>query len=859
MKRACLILVFWLTATVIGFSQAISIDVDDEPLNRVLYGLGLEISFDDRAMSMYSISADLTFENPEKALLWLLKDKPFRFEKIGNVFVIVPVGSRQQETDITPFQETRREWFVFRGTVVSQNTGEPLEYATVSLLDNQNRPLTSGITDDNGRFTIQTLYIPSKIKISYLGYETLLREIDNLNGELGRFPLQETAIVLDDAIVTADNRRSEISRSTYTVTQQMRYGVENAMELLDKIPGAFYDRSSSTARLNYQANVLLLVDGVQQAHAYLNHLSPDRIHAIEVIYALSGRFVSDDYAGIIHFILKKDYTGYDLHASNALSLNLSKTAENNRLTEFRPSVGFIYTTRKLNFFGMYGYDRENRFLQSSKYVKFTVSELTSIPDGHPNNAFENETHTFSGGLNYHINPYQLVGIQADYKAGNTSTSQAYTMRQTDYAQNQYRTFSDVAENEISAYAFTGALFYQGQVSNRLRLFGDFSYNYYYNDMKNEYCQDITSGYRDVDLWNEFKDQTNLNTEAKYNLSDRLTAEAGYANIWRQYASKSIQGKGFLDYSEHRNKAFVYLTWYFSKKGGLKSGVAIEHIRQRSQDIETGYLRTLPFLRVDYTFNRKASVAVGYATGQTYPSLFQLSPIPIVIDTFLTHISNPTLKSAVRRQVFAELTLWNRLKIMPQFNYISDGVSEVYDRLEYRLYRLFDNVNYREYSLHASYDQLIGTNFRLKNTVMFYHNEALHNGIRSALNGWIFHFEADYYHRRSSSGIQAGYYRNMRMNMRWQGYQMSEKDYWCLTARKELWNNRISLALSYIPPLDFGVRHDRLNEMNTPLYTEKTAMNLRSYNQMLLLKVSIRFERGGVKPAETRTDRKVNER
>ena len=89
--------------------------------------------------------------------------------------------------------------------------------------------------------------------------------------------------------------------------------------------------------------------------------------------------------------------------------------------------------------------------------------------------------------------------------------------------------------------------------------------------------------------------------------------------------------------------------------------------------------------------------------------------------------------------------------------------------------------------------------------------------------------------------------------------MSDKDYWCVTARKELWQNRISVMLAYIPPVPFGVRYYPVKAMDTPDYKEKTTLNLQSYNQMLMLKVSLRLERGGSKPAENRKDYRLNER
>ena len=56
------------------------------------------------------------------------------------------------------------------------------------------------------------------------------------------------------------------------------------------------------------------------------------------------------------------------------------------------------------------------------------------------------------------------------------------------------------------------------------------------------------------------------------------------------------------------------------------------------------------------------------------------------------------------------------------------------------------------------------------------------------------------------------------------------------------------------PIAFGMRYDRIKNIDTPLYKENTTQNFESYNQMLLLKVSFRFERGGSKSVESTSNR-----
>ena len=59
--------------------------------------------------------------------------------------------------------------------------------------------------------------------------------------------------------------------------------------------------------------------------------------------------------------------------------------------------------------------------------------------------------------------------------------------------------------------------------------------------------------------------------------------------------------------------------------------------------------------------------------------------------------------------------------------------------------------------------------------------------------------------------------------------------------------------------EIGIRYSNIKELDTSYYKEKTILNLESYNQMLLLKVSIRFDKGGYKPAEIQTNKKQMER
>jgi hypothetical protein len=838
-------LLFLLIASSQISAQSVSLDVRGKPLNKVLKMLNLEISFDDGAMSEYSITASKSFDNPEEALHWLFLDKPFTVEKVRNVFVIVPdnVG------DLTVNAKTlANQRYIFFGTVTDSATLVKLEYATVCLLNADSKIIAAGITDSNGTFHIETGTMPDVLKISYVGYKTLVGKIEHQDGNMGELRLSGSEIELPETVKTA----RMVSRQylvNYEVTPQMRNGAANAMELLNRIPNVYYDVLTDEILVNQQNNVLLLVDGVPHTQKYLKHLAPERVQAIEVVHASSGRFVSDDYAAIVQFNLKKDYTGIDINLSHKTVYNL--TEGNSGFTESSPDVGIIYTANRFNFFGAYSNNSEKQAMYSTKALTYNEFQLISFPENSPNDLSSYGSNTLNGGVNYQVAERQLIGAQVDYSSGNASTHQVFKMRPADKIANPTSMIVNTTEIEAEYQNVSAALTYQGQINNRLTLYSDFTYNYYRNDIVNGYNQNDYMNYYTENEYDEYKNHTVFNVESRYAISSRLSLESGYSNIWRMYGSQSSQGRGFLDYHEYRNKAFAYFSFFQSDRFWLKTGIAIENIKIKGNHARNDYLRVLPTVQANYKINQDARLMFNYSANQSYPALYRLSPMNLVIDTFLTQIGNPSLKSALKHQIFCELTLWNKIKVSPKLVYIDDDVSEVYEKKEFKLYRTFKNIRTREYSIQASYNQAFGDCLRTKNALLYYYDEVMDEGIFNSLNGWTLQSEIYYYNQRKAAGVQVGYYRNMRKSILRQGFQMQNRDYWCVSLQKELWHNRISAALTYIPPLSLGVRYDRAKQMETPIYCEKTVTDMSSQKQMLVLKVNIRFERGSVKPVDKR--------
>lgn len=162
--RAILIIILVSYSIIPLYGQEIKVDFKNEPLNRVLTWVrdnyGIELSFDDRALSKHIVSVNRSFSSYEELLSFLIKDTGFKFEKSGTTFLIYPFRKDESEN-------TERK-YIITGRVIDRNTSEALPFSHISI----NKEWT--VTDFKGNFSFSSetdsLF---ELKVSYLGYYIL--------------------------------------------------------------------------------------------------------------------------------------------------------------------------------------------------------------------------------------------------------------------------------------------------------------------------------------------------------------------------------------------------------------------------------------------------------------------------------------------------------------------------------------------------------------------------------------------------------------------------------------------------------------------------------------------------------------
>ena len=155
------------------------------------------------------------------------------------------------------------------GQVVDGATKKPLELVNVLLQKSADSTLVAGIaTDRSGKFTFEdvregTYYC----RISIVGYAVKMTvpiriDASHRNANLGKIALRETAVSLDEVLVTREKALQNVSvdRKVYNVDQDLMSKSGSASDLLQNIPSVEVDIDGNVS-LRGSSNVLMLING----------------------------------------------------------------------------------------------------------------------------------------------------------------------------------------------------------------------------------------------------------------------------------------------------------------------------------------------------------------------------------------------------------------------------------------------------------------------------------------------------------------------------------------------------------------------------------------------------------------------
>ena len=205
--------------------------------------------------------------------------------------------------------------FIITGKVIDKETNQPLEYATITL-KNDNRPDTiqGGITDAEGKFSIESFPGQYDIDIEFISFTTYSKNdvLIKSNLNLGTIALEINANELEEVELVGEQTQVEMRLTSASI---MWVKTLQSVEAVLQTFWAIYLQSLLMLKeilpLRGNNNVRILINGKPSGLVGisgpdgLRQLPSESIEKVEVITSPSARYDAEGTGGILNIILKK--------------------------------------------------------------------------------------------------------------------------------------------------------------------------------------------------------------------------------------------------------------------------------------------------------------------------------------------------------------------------------------------------------------------------------------------------------------------------------------------------------------------------------------------------------------------------
>ncbi|WP_432708876.1 TonB-dependent receptor domain-containing protein [Pedobacter sp.] len=314
-------------------------------------------------------------------------------------------------------QLTAQERIGIQGTVIDSASRQPVDYASISLINQADKKAVAGMhTDTKGQFNLSGVASGQyTIRIGFMGYRTIERTNINYTAgqvlNLGTFNLRPAgARLLKEVVVSAPTPGMSIGidRKVFNVEQSLISQGGSVTDLLSDIPSLSVD-ADGTVSLRGSSGVRILIDGKPSAMAgsditqVLQSLPANSVQRIEVITNPSSKYEAEGQSGIINIVLKKNLkTG----------LNGLLTTSGGSYRNYNGGISLNYRNSSFNYYGNYDYRKFRRLGDGQNVTRYF--ENNGIIENNNEADRAGIGHSAKLGVDYFINQTATIGISGNF-------------------------------------------------------------------------------------------------------------------------------------------------------------------------------------------------------------------------------------------------------------------------------------------------------------------------------------------------------------------------------------------------------------------------------------------------------------
>ena len=552
---------------------------------------------------------------------------------------------------------------VVNGSVMDSTSGQPLEYASISLVNMRSDEVVTGaLSDKTGRFNIREVPLGRyRAVVEFIGFAT--KEISPINifpGEgggiehdLGSIKLQISSVNLAEVEVLGESQFIQtIDKQIFTVGKNLAASGGSGEDVLNQVPTVAVDIDGNIT-LRGDANVTVLIDGKKTGghrRSMVDNLQASMIEKVEVITNPSAKYDPDGVGGIINLVLRRGaFEGFN----GSTSLSAGEYNKNNI------SGNLNFRTDTWNVFSSTSYrtgERYSKGLRQFDYLYFDPTDSIRYLHQVTKRIRNSNNISFRFGGDLYPTPTTTISYTSTFsKRDQDSQEIVKTTRPVE-------SILDVIENGLEN-DWDHSLSYENKFNSKDRkLNADISYGI---GKENE---------TEKNLGNEVEDHhDHKSIIASFDYEDKLgesfDLEAGFKTTLKALDDDLFFQDGTYDYLYDEDIYALYTTlgYEINDRLGLKGGLRFEQVETKAEvsgdtTIATGithfiinqavkkdvidepYSHFYPSVFLNFKLTEKEQIQFGYSKRVNRPRTRSLNPFPReMLDTTHIRTGNPYVK------------------------------------------------------------------------------------------------------------------------------------------------------------------------------------------------------------------------
>ncbi|WP_395066514.1 TonB-dependent receptor domain-containing protein [Flavobacterium sp.] len=563
------------------------------------------------------------------------------------------------------------------GKIIEKGTSQPLEYATISLVNSTTNKITAGgITDAKGDFSFEASPGTYTIKAEFISFK--LTEIkgkiitDNIN--LGSIELQSDATQLDEVVVRTEKTTVEIKldKKVYNVGNDLMVKGGTVSDVLDNIPSVAVSAEGNVS-LRGNENVRILIDGKPSNAININDalrmIPADAIDKVEVITNPSARYDAEGGGGLLNIILKKGKT----NGLNGVIIATTGYPDNHGL-----SANVNYKTNEFNLFTTQGYNyRSNpgNSLLDTDYLNASSTSPNFIKETRENDRL-NKGYNGNFGAEWFLDKNTTWTNSVNYRksSGDNQDNVLYDRQYVNSALNNYQTRVNYEDSKSDNIEFSSNLIKKFKKDgHKLTIDTQFSKNTDNN------IASILDSQEGTDATINLQKQSRNLLQADYVLpiGKSIQLEAGYrGDFSEQDTDVTVLNEGILNtfftnnlvYKEKVNALYTQYGFKqnkFSFLFGMRwedSNININQITTNNFNTKK-YNNFFPSAFLTYEISEKTNASISYSKRIQRPRGRQINPFSNYSSNINIFQGNPDLNPAMTYAIdLGFLKTWSKVTL-----------------------------------------------------------------------------------------------------------------------------------------------------------------------------------------------------